>query len=74
MHILPHRFVRIRHFGILSNHGRTTTIKKVQKEQGYTPQIQLVVHRPTEPELMCPKCKSTPIEITEIQPLQFKPP
>ena len=32
MHILPHRFVRIRHYGILSYHARANKIEGIQKK------------------------------------------
>ncbi|MGK0316285.1 MAG: hypothetical protein ACI86M_002519 [Saprospiraceae bacterium] len=61
MHILPHRFVRIRHFGILSFHGRSKIIPELQKSLGHTPIIETVVERPSMPSEKCTVCKSTNI-------------
>ena len=34
MHILPHKFVKIRHYGILSNRNRKTKLKICKKQIG----------------------------------------
>ena len=57
LHILPHRFVRIRHYGILSNHGRKTTIPTLQQQQNYEPQISLIVQRPITGVETCNLCQ-----------------
>lgn len=53
-HILPHRFVRIRHYGILSSSWKRGRLQKLQK--------QLKVNRPTQqPQTLlrkCPCCKT----------------
>lgn len=61
MHILPHRFVRIRHYGILSYHGRSKKIPVIQKQQGFIPKIEIVVDRPQIEQEVCEKCKSSNI-------------
>lgn len=68
LHILPHRFVRIRHYGILSNHGRSKVIPKLQKEQNYKPIICLVVTRPETNTELCQKCKSPNVMTTILLP------
>lgn len=56
LHILPRRFVRIRHFGILSFHGRKNIIPKIQLKQGFEP-IQVVVDRENNLfDTTCQKC------------------
>jgi len=47
LHILPHRYVRIRHYGILSYHGRSKIIPELQKTQNFVPQISQTVCRPS---------------------------
>ncbi len=37
MHILPKRFVRIRHFGYLTNRGKVTRINLIRKSIGLDP-------------------------------------
>lgn len=64
MHILPHRFVRIRHFGILSFHGRSKKIPALQKLQEYCPSVELIVERPSPPADVCLQCKSNNINTT----------
>ena len=33
-HILPKRFVRIRHYGFLTNRGKTTRLNEIRKDMG----------------------------------------
>ena len=71
MHILPHRFVRIRHFGILSFHGRSKIIPELQKSLGHTPIIEVILERPTTPSEKCTACNSTML-IAKILPKKAK--
>ena len=32
LHFLPKRFVKIRHYGFLQNHGRTTRLNAIRKQ------------------------------------------
>jgi Putative transposase/Transposase zinc-binding domain len=61
-HILPHRFVRIRHYGILSSSWKRGRLQKLQE--------QLKVHRPeqTTKTLLrkCPCCKTGTLITIEI--------
>ena len=61
LHILPKRFVRIRHFGILSFHGRKNTIPIIQKQQGFDP----IISNPDDENIIdvprCIKCNSKKI-------------
>lgn len=58
MHILPHRFVRIRHYGILSFHGRSKKIPMLQEQQGFIPPIEIVVERVCQKPSKCEECGS----------------
>jgi hypothetical protein len=58
IHILPHRFVRIRHYGILSFHGRSKKIPVIQLQQEYKVKFDLVIIRPSKEFEICQKCKS----------------
>lgn len=69
MHILPHRFVRIRHYGILSYHGRKNKIPAIQAQQGYKPTIDLVITRPLVNPHQCQHCGSNNI-FSQILPKQ----
>lgn len=42
MHILPKRFVRIRHYGFLTNRGKATRLNAIRKNMGLAPTQQLV--------------------------------
>ena len=42
MHILPKRFVRIRHYGFLTNRGKTTRINEIREGIGLEEMIQTV--------------------------------
>lgn len=72
MHILPHRFVRIRHYGILSFRARHELIPKLQQKQNYQPIVQN--NEKHSFELRCPKCKSTEIVVTSFTNLKSRAP
>jgi hypothetical protein len=61
-HILPHRFVRIRHYGIMSSSWKRGRLQKLQE--------QLNVHRPDQPPKTllrkCPCCKTGALITIEI--------
>ena len=54
MHILPHRFVRIRHYGFLSSTWKRKKLKDLQKKLG------VIVHSNQPATLLhkCPTCKT----------------
>jgi len=64
LHILAHRFVRIRHYGILSNHGRSKVIPHLQQLQDFQPTIDNIVTRPATILLQCSRCNSQNIAST----------
>ena len=67
MHILPHRFVRIRHYGILSYHARANKIERIQKNQNYDPPKVKIVLRPTININQCSFCKHQEMIFTILQ-------
>lgn len=73
LHILPHRFVRIRHYGILSFHGRSKLIPQLQLEQAYLP---VVTHQPqpAQPITICPRCQSNRITYSTLLPFYIRAP
>ena len=73
MHILPHKFVRIRHFGMLSYHGRSKTIPIIQKQQKFEPIIKPVYNLPVR-ILECKICKSQKIKSYPIHPTKTRSP
>jgi len=54
LHILPKRFVRIRHYGILSSYWKREKLKNLQQSLNYTPVIKTIQTKNHQ----CPKCKS----------------
>ncbi len=72
MHILPHRFIRIRHYGILSFRSRHQLIPELQKIQQYTPIVQN--NKKQSFELCCPNCKSIDLVITPFSYLNSRAP
>lgn len=74
LHILPHRFVRIRHFGILSFHGRSKVIPIIQASRNFTPTVENIVEPQKKTELQsCQACNSLKLK-TIILPRQNRAP
>ena len=73
MHILPHKFVRIRHYGLLSFHARSKTIPKIQTAQNYTPEIAPVYNLPVR-IIQCHKCKSQNLQSSPLHPTKTRSP
>ena len=61
MHIVPSRFVRIRHYGFLSNRKRNESLKTIREQISVLLDIGLVKTSNTQHDLktaeVCPKCK-----------------
>jgi hypothetical protein len=65
IHFLPKRFVKIRHYGFLQNHGKTKRLNAVRKEmklQPLPPKVQVPVALRMLEQYghdisLCPKCK-----------------
>jgi len=65
IHFLPRRYVKIRHYGFLQNHGKTTRLNAVRKEMKLQP-LPPKVNIPVEQRMLeqyghditiCPECK-----------------
>ncbi len=64
MHILPKRFVKIRHYGLLQNHGKTKRLNSIRKQLKLAPlppkvQVPVTVRmleKYGEDITLCPKC------------------
>ncbi len=73
-HILPRRFVKIRHYGLLQNHGkikRLNAIRQQLKLQPLPPKVQVpVAVRMLEQYgrdiTLCPKCKAGKLVLVQI--------
>ena len=65
LHFLPKRYVKIRHYGFLQNHGKTKRLNAVRKEmqlQPLPPKVQVPValrmlEQYGQDISLCPKCK-----------------
>ena len=65
LHFLPKRYVKIRHYGFLQNHGRTTRLNAIRKEmqlQPLPPKVQVpaalrMLEQYGQDITLCPKCK-----------------
>ena len=65
LHFLPKRFVKIRYYGYLQNHGKTKRLNEVRKEmklQPLPPKVQVSVGLRMLEQYghdisLCPKCK-----------------
>ncbi len=74
LHFLPHRYVKIRHYGFLQNHGKTkrlNTVRAAMKLQPLPPKIMIpVAQRMLEQYgsdiTQCPKCKTGKLVLVAI--------
>ncbi|CAN5562586.1 IS91 family transposase [soil metagenome] len=74
LHILPKRFVKIRHYGLLQNHGKTTRLNKIRKQlklQPLPPKVQVPVtvrmlEKYGKDITLCPKCKTGKLMLIHI--------
>lgn len=74
LHFLPKRFVKIRHYGFLQNHGKTKRLNAVRKEmklQPLPPKVQIPVvlrmlEQYGEDIMQCPKCKQGKLVLISI--------
>ena len=74
LHILPRGFVKIRHYGLLQNHGKTTRLNAI-REQLKMPALRQRVQIPVSILLLekygkditlCPKCQAGKLELIHI--------
>jgi hypothetical protein len=74
MHILPYRFMRIRHFGIFANHGRTERIQRCREMLAVTdivnreksPWWETILKHTGKHPLRCPVCKTGILQLVAI--------
>jgi hypothetical protein len=64
LHILPERFVKIRHYGLLANRGRQTRVAAARQRLGALPPVTGVPT--TAPELRCPHCGQTALVLVAV--------
>ena len=74
LHILPKRFVKIRHYGLLQNHGKTTRLNNIRKQLKLQP-LPLKVQVPVTVRMLerygkditlCPKCNNGKLVLIHI--------
>lgn len=67
LHILPKRFVRLRHYGILSSTGKKVSVPKIKKQLSQKPALKKEANQ-IQPfnSKICPCCKAETIVIIEI--------
>lgn len=64
LHILPRRFVKIRHYGLLQNHGKTKRLNNIRKQLHLQPVTQKILvpvsvrmlEKYGKDITLCPKC------------------
>jgi hypothetical protein len=75
LHVLPRRFVRIRHFGFLTNRHRSAAVALCRQLLGEAPKTQpepsLSAPAPTS-TWRCPRCAGTMIIIRRLSPEQIR--
>jgi len=59
LHILPKRFVRIRHYGILSSYWKRNKLSELQNKLDFTPTVQVIQTKNHQ----CPKCKNHSLQV-----------
>jgi len=59
LHILPKRFVRIRHYGILSSYWKRNKLSELQNKLDFTPPVQVIQTKNHQ----CPKCKNHSLHV-----------
>lgn len=75
LHLLPERFVKIRHFGFLSNRRRQTCVAQARALTKQLPESTASVRTVPEPTRVCPFCGSPWLLLVEvIPPLGATPP
>src|SRR5262245_17408094 len=74
LHVVPHRFMRIRHFGLLANRMRRATLRRCRALLGQPPledaqpeSVAVLLHRLTGVDLgRCPVCREGRMQITAV--------
>lgn len=79
LHILPSRFVKIRHYGLLGNRNREQHLKAARKLLGTNPAVERGERRKREPSLIrrtdrrCPFCGSPSVAFIREVPMVRSP-
>lgn len=76
LHILPPRFVKIRHYGILSTRNRKACVEEARAALGPNPGLTatptvnelLVLPASSNPALLCPHCKKPGLILVRVVP------
>jgi hypothetical protein len=66
LHLLPARFVKIRHYGLLANRGRQGRVALARQRLGAA--SPAVVATPAAPPLVCPRCGQNTLVLVRITP------
>jgi hypothetical protein len=77
LHLLPERFVKIRHFGFLSNRQRQQRVAQARALLGAASALKTAqaTEADSEPQRVCPYCGSTRLVLLEIvEPATASPP
>ncbi len=67
LHVLPDRFVRIRHYGFLGNRVRAQSLSRAREQLPSFPSIAAAPNA-TPPTRVCPRCGSAPLITIETYP------
>jgi hypothetical protein len=68
LHLLPERFVKIRHFGFLSNRQRQSRVAEARALLKRAPLPTPVTAVTSEPDRVCPHCGSSRLLLVEVVP------
>jgi hypothetical protein len=68
LHLLPERFVKIRHFGFLGNRQRKMRVAQARALLKQAPLLTPAVALASEPDRVCPHCGSTRLVLIEVVP------
>ena len=71
LHVLPKRFVRIRHFGVMANHQRSESIALCRKTLEMTPLVRSIESRLLNSTWLCPRCQAPMIVIARLTAAQL---
>jgi len=66
LHILPERFVKIRHYGMLSNRNRRTNIENARGQLGRRKDMREPARPSAAPPPRCPACGSCNLRLIEV--------
>jgi hypothetical protein len=70
LHVLPARFVKIRHYGLLANRGRQKRLEQARKLVGPPRQKMVAPAPPPRAGLKCPHCGCTLLLLVRVLPPQ----